>query len=80
MYFLFKISFANKCLDYIENSWFLNIIGGAQLIFVYLPEAIAKLPVAPIYSILYFAMIMAIILTTMASFLKLFWPKCYNEI
>ncbi|VIO92045.1 Sodium:neurotransmitter symporter family protein [Brugia malayi] len=39
--------------------------GGAQLIFVYLPEAIAKLPVAPIYSILYFAMIMAVILTTM---------------
>ncbi|CAG9536156.1 unnamed protein product [Cercopithifilaria johnstoni] len=41
-----------------------NFKGGAQLIFVYLPEAIGKLPVAPIYSILYFAMITAIILTT----------------
>uniref|UniRef100_A0A8R1TZG3 Transporter n=1 Tax=Onchocerca volvulus TaxID=6282 RepID=A0A8R1TZG3_ONCVO len=41
--------------------------GGAQLIFVYLPEAIAKLPVAPIYSILYFAMINVMIETVVSA-------------
>ncbi|VDN02726.1 unnamed protein product [Thelazia callipaeda] len=38
--------------------------GGAQLLFIYMPEAIAKLPVAPIYSVMYFLMIVAIILTS----------------
>ncbi|VDK50622.1 unnamed protein product, partial [Gongylonema pulchrum] len=41
-----------------------NFKGGVQLVFIYLPEAIAKLPVAPIYSILYFVMVISIILTT----------------
>uniref|UniRef100_A0A0M3ILV8 Sodium-and chloride-dependent glycine transporter 2 n=1 Tax=Ascaris lumbricoides TaxID=6252 RepID=A0A0M3ILV8_ASCLU len=37
---------------------------GAHLVFIVLPEAIAKLPVAPIYALMYFVMIVFIILST----------------
>ncbi|KHN78185.1 Sodium-dependent acetylcholine transporter [Toxocara canis] len=37
---------------------------GPHLVFIVLPEAIAKLPVAPLYALLYFLMIIFIILTT----------------
>lgn len=62
----------NFCLC-MKISFHLKIVftvGGAQLVFIYLPEAIAKLPVAPIYSILYFIMVISIILTTAVSFIS----------
>ncbi|MFH4979157.1 hypothetical protein AB6A40_005866 [Gnathostoma spinigerum] len=54
-FFCYEVSMELKGFD---------LKGGSYLLFVVLPETIAKLPVAPLYSLLYFIMVFFVILTT----------------